>query len=67
MLIDLPMNIQRMEIDPEKLVGFIPPKNTYEYSDAHKVAEKVIEAIKVSERPVIALGNGISKYDRRKL
>lgn len=59
-LIDLPMDMQRQEIDPSKLEGFLPPTKM-ELDDPMKAATTIIEKISGAKRPVLLLGNGISK------
>jgi acetolactate synthase-1/2/3 large subunit len=57
--LDIPLDIQAVEIEPENLPGFIP---TQETSDEDEIAEKItrlIELWNTAERPVILAGNGI--------
>ena len=53
-LLDIPMNIMRAEIDPDKLPGFVPQKVTYDRS-----FEPLTEALAGASRPVILAGSGI--------
>lgn len=53
-LLDIPMNIMRAEIDPDKLPGFVPQKDTYDRS-----FEPLTEALAGASRPVILAGSGI--------
>jgi len=61
-LLDLPMNVQRAEINPGELIGFY---ETEEYRREIKIqvnieeVNSLIELIKKSERPVILAGGGI--------
>ncbi|MBU3112286.1 thiamine pyrophosphate-binding protein [Clostridium lacusfryxellense] len=61
-LLDIPMNVQRSEINPGELIGFYESK---EYKSEIKKqvniedVSKLIELIKQSERPVILAGGGI--------
>ncbi|MGH4052938.1 MAG: thiamine pyrophosphate-binding protein [Clostridium sp.] len=61
-LLDIPMNIQRAEINPRELIGFYESE---EYKSAIKKevniedVSRVIDLIKESERPVILAGGGI--------
>lgn len=60
-LIDLPMNIQRAEIDPDKLISFY---NSSEYKNKdgsinNQIISEVINLIKDSSRPVILAGGGV--------
>jgi acetolactate synthase-1/2/3 large subunit len=59
-LIDLPMDMQRYDIEPEALEGFVPPaKKSLENPDL--VASEILDRIQKAERPILLLGNGISK------
>lgn len=62
-LIDIPMNIQKAEIDMKKLKGFTPSrKSTFlpkKYSLTSQKIKKVITLIKQARRPVIICGGGI--------
>jgi len=58
-LLDLPMNIQRAEIDPEKLPGYShspDPKHTYDYFDE---METILHELTQAKKPVIIAGAGI--------
>ena len=60
-LIDLPMNIQREQVEIEKLQGFEDFKkveNSEKYIE--EVAKDILSELKNSESPVILLGNGIA-------
>lgn len=60
-LLDIPMNIQREEIDLNKLKHFnIKEKNKVNYS---KICKEIVNHINSSNRPVLILGNGINKDD----
>ncbi len=54
-LIDIPLDIQFKEIDPDELESFIPPQ---EEKPEFNVAP-VIEKIKEAKRPVILIGGGV--------
>lgn len=61
-LIDIPMNFQRTEIDPKKLTGFIPPKEKLCKDTGSFLKEKIKDTVKLlihSQRPVILAGGGI--------
>jgi len=68
-LIDLPMNIQRAEIDVETLCGFekehneIKKKAALESLQLDSLAEKVISLINKATRPVILVGGGVRISD----
>src|SRR3990170_2147926 len=62
-LLDIPMNIQRSQIEPEKLVSFL---DSDEYRSLHKSTvcddkkiQSVIEHITKAQRPVILAGGGV--------
>lgn len=61
-LLDIPMNFQRSEIDTSKLKAFTPPK-VKEYTDTgNKLAQKVkkvVTLLQKAERPVLIAGGGI--------
>ncbi|MEG1998786.1 MAG: thiamine pyrophosphate-binding protein [Bacteroidales bacterium] len=53
-LIDLPMDIQRAEIDPEKLRSFVPEDDKSEVVNINNIAELFSKA----KRPMLLLGGG---------
>lgn len=57
-LIDLPMNIQRGQIDCEPLKF---EKKNLSTGEEEKAANYIIEAIRSSERPILLMGNGLAK------
>ena len=56
-LMDLPDDLQRIEIDENKLLGFTPPKRNK--PDLSKKVYETLELIKGSKRPLIVVGNGV--------
>lgn len=58
-LLDIPMNVQRAEIEPNRLRSYIPETKKINYRLLDKKIEKTIELIKQAKRPVIILGAGI--------
>lgn len=63
-LIDLPMDVLRAQIDIEKLVGYeIPEKNTYDY--AQNFTNTLKQALRIAKRPCIVFGNGVKKVSLR--
>ena len=67
-LIDLPYNIQRALIDPDKLIGFIPEKwfdhaHHKKKNDSEKQLEKasrvIIKELKNAKKPLILVGGGV--------
>lgn len=61
-LIDLPMNIQRDEIDINQLKHY--KINNYKEIDYKEIAKSVIKEINNSKRPILILGNGLKKSDK---
>jgi len=58
-LIDVPDDIQRMQVDEKKLIKFSPKKIRRKKI---KKTSKVTKLINKSKRPVIVFGSGINKY-----
>jgi len=58
-LLDIPMNIQRAQIDPNRLKSYIPETKEINYKLLDEKVEKTIELINKAKRPVIILGAGI--------
>ena len=58
-LLDLPDDIQRAEINPDELRGFIPPEESVDSILSSDVIEKIKAAIKKAKRPLIVAGSGI--------
>ncbi len=60
--IDVPYDVQRAMIDPEKLKGFVPQQNPGEEhgdEELRKAAKSIIEALKNAKRPVLLAGGGV--------
>ena len=57
-LIDIPLNIQRAEIEPERLLSFNKVLSREKVID-EKVIDDIINIIKKSIRPVLLIGGGI--------
>ena len=53
-LLDIPMNIQRAEINPEKLIGFTPDTIKVEIIDYTEIIKLIVKA----QRPMILVGAG---------
>ncbi len=58
-LIDLPDDVQRAEIDPVKLKSYEIPKNKVNLLDLENKVEETIHLIEESKRPLIILGAGV--------
>lgn len=57
-LLDIPIDIQRGEINIDDLKGFIPvPKQSIDYPNIVKI---ILENLKNSAKPVIIIGNGVN-------
>lgn len=56
-LLDVPMNVQRTEIEPDKLLGFIPDNAP----PSELNADKIIDMINNSCRPCIVVGAGVKQ------
>lgn len=62
-LLDIPMNVQRMEIEPDKLRSFQP-----ELQDAFEAdVSIIIDELKKAKRPVLLVGAGTKERQTRKL
>ncbi|SME98812.1 acetolactate synthase, large subunit [Tistlia consotensis] len=57
-LVDVPDNLQRSEVEVEKLRGFEPPPSGTSDVPAAEI-ERVAELLKGSERPILVLGTGV--------
>lgn len=62
-LLDIPMNVQRMEIEPEKLRGFSPQAEKKKDVDI----SAVVEALNKANRPVLLVGAGVKPLQTRKI
>jgi len=58
-LIDIPMNVQRAEIDPDKLKSYIPEKEEPDLQLLDKKIEELIQLINQAKRPILILGAGV--------
>ena len=58
-VIDLPMNMQRQEINPEEMRGFEPEPEADIRPEAKLAAEDILSRLDKAERPVLMIGNGI--------
>lgn len=64
-LIDLPMNIQKADIDPEALIGYDPvvDEGGFDYAEMDKKIDNYIDDLLESERPTLLIGNGVRLAD----
>lgn len=58
-LIDIPDDLQRAEIEPTQLVGFIPPDQPDTVDPLAGDIRRLLEIIQNSTRPVLVLGGGL--------
>jgi acetolactate synthase-1/2/3 large subunit len=58
-LIDLPDDLQRADVDPDKMEGFHPPVAAIA-PDHDKSADALIELLGAARRPVLVLGGGLT-------
>lgn len=66
-LLDIPMNIQRANITPEKLRSFNPKEISIDVDTKEEIKKKIhdaIEIIKKSKRPIIVAGGGVRYADQ---
>ncbi|MEI8234676.1 MAG: thiamine pyrophosphate-binding protein [Verrucomicrobiota bacterium] len=61
--IDIPIDSQGAQIDPEQLRGFTPDTPPDISASLSRAVAGVIEALNRSERPILLLGNGIRVAD----
>ena len=57
-VLDIPDDLQRVEIEPQKLTGFTPPSSTTD-AESNALIQKVLRALGEAERPLIVLGAGL--------
>jgi len=59
-LIDIPCDIQKVDINPDALVGYLPVKKGWnEYSLLRQQVEAFLRDYKEAERPVLLVGGGV--------
>lgn len=62
-LLDIPMNVQRAEIEPDELAGFEGSEEFRRISEGNPPTDaefhRIIEMIRTAERPVVLAGGGI--------
>lgn len=63
--LDIPLNVQASEIDPEKLTGFNVNEinSSPDIANLKKISQEIIEKIYKAKRPVIIVGSGIRLSD----
>jgi len=58
-LVDIPDDIQRTEIDPDQLEPFVPDRKTESPLAQGEEIDKLLELLSASKRPVVILGWGV--------
>ena len=58
-LLDIPDDVQRAEINPEELESYLPEKKEIDYFKLDEKINQTIELIKNAKRPIVILGAGI--------
>lgn len=58
-LLDIPIDVQKGEINVSELKGFIPEPVTYDAMAAEKRAEEYLADLQKAERPVLLVGGGV--------
>jgi acetolactate synthase-1/2/3 large subunit len=54
-VIDIPLDVQAAEINPDELVDFIPTDKIYDLSSL----DLIVEALNKAKRPIVLVGNGV--------
>lgn len=60
-LLDIPLNIQKQQIDPDSLPGFDAEsaRTTYDFKVIDQKIDKLIDDLKQAKRPVMLVGGGV--------
>ena len=66
-LLDIPMDVQRSQIDPVSLNGFNPNTNTYETYDTVDTARYILHELSLAKKPLIIAGAGIRNSGMKEL
>jgi len=63
-LVDIPVDIQKKDIDPGKLEGFSPVvQDNTDMNSIHESVEEFLDRLNESERPVLLIGGGVRLSD----
>jgi acetolactate synthase-1/2/3 large subunit len=58
--VDIPLDVQATEIDPESLLGFVPPRaDSTETPQVKEAARRTMALLTQAQRPVVLAGNGV--------
>ncbi|MDE2001733.1 MAG: thiamine pyrophosphate-binding protein, partial [Patescibacteria group bacterium] len=58
-LLDIPLNVQHADIDPQKLRGFTPPKESKKRGALHAEIKKALALMSKAHRPAVLVGAGV--------
>ena len=65
-LLDLPMDVQRSEINPEELEGFIPSDAGGSLTATDYKINQIIDLLKAAQRPILLFGAGVKLANAEK-
>lgn len=57
--LDIPNDIQRAEINPEELRGYVPDEKKVDYDSLNEGIERSLDLLRNAQRPLIILGAGV--------
>jgi len=58
-LLDIPDDLQRAEVDPESMPAFVPPARLAGPENLDALVDRLLEELAASRRPVLVLGGGV--------
>lgn len=63
-LLDLPINMQLEDINPDRLISYVSKEKQYDYETLDKKVDETIRLINNAKRPIIIIGAGVklAKY-----
>jgi acetolactate synthase-1/2/3 large subunit len=65
-LLEIPVDVQGAEVDPEQLQGYTPPTNHSAAAELRAQADLVVAQIRAAKRPIFICGNGIHRADAQR-
>ncbi|MCC7007117.1 MAG: thiamine pyrophosphate-binding protein [Ottowia sp.] len=59
--LDIPLNVQGAQIDPDTLIGFDPSEldQPWQRTDLHAVSQQILDKLAHAQRPVVFAGGGV--------
>ena len=57
--IDIPLDVQAVQVDPAQLPGFTPPAKAADAPRLNQAAAELVARLNAAERPAILAGNGV--------